>query len=126
MHLNNQTTVNVQKKSSLIWSVADLIRDFYKAHEYVIVNKLLAWMGAIGYSDYEGVTSPNYDGYRARRGVNVVRNYYNEYFRNTCFYGDCYKYGHGIMLMCWRTYSEEFLRIIVPNPPLAEQQGKRK
>ena len=32
--LNNQTTVNVQEKSNLIWSIADLIRDFYKAHEY--------------------------------------------------------------------------------------------
>ena len=88
----------------------------------VIVNKLLAWMGAIGYSDYEGVTSPDYDVYRARKGANVVRNYYNEYFRNTCFNGDCYKYGHGIMLMRWRTYPEEFLRIRVPNPPLEEQQ----
>ena len=88
----------------------------------VIVNKLLAWMGAIGYSDYEGVTSPDYDVYRARKGANVVRNYYNEYFRNTCFNGDCYKYGHGIMLMRWRTYPEEFLRIRVPNPPLVEQQ----
>ena len=88
----------------------------------VIVNKLLAWMGAIGYSDYEGVTSPDYDVYRAREGANVVRNYYNEYFRNTCFNGDCYKYGHGIMLMRWRTYPEELLRIKVPNPPLEEQQ----
>ena len=88
----------------------------------IIVNKLLAWMGAIGYSDYEGVTSPDYDVYRVREGANVVRNYYNEYFRNTCFNGDCYKYGHGIMLMRWRTYSEEFLRIKVPNPPLEEQQ----
>lgn len=88
----------------------------------VIVNKLLAWMGAIGYSDYEGVTSPEYDIYRAKKGANVVRNYYNEYFRNTCFNGDCYKYGHGIMLMRWRTYPEEFLRIKVPNPPLHEQE----
>ena len=34
MNLNNQTTTNVQEKSNLIWSIADLIRDFYKAHEY--------------------------------------------------------------------------------------------
>ena len=88
----------------------------------VIVNKLLAWMGAIGYSDYDGVTSPDYDVYRAKEGANVVRTYYNEYFRHTCFNGDCYKYGHGIMLMRWRTYPEEFLRIKVPNPPREEQE----
>ena len=34
MNLNNQTTVNVQQKSNLIWAIADLIRDFYKPHEY--------------------------------------------------------------------------------------------
>lgn len=34
MDLHSQTTVNVQEKSNLIWSIADLIRDFYKPHEY--------------------------------------------------------------------------------------------
>lgn len=34
MNLNSQTTVNVQEKSNLIWAIADLIRDFYKPHEY--------------------------------------------------------------------------------------------
>ena len=79
-------------------------------------------MGAIGYSEYDGVTSPDYDVYRAKENAPVVKTYYNEYFRHTCFKNDCYKYGHGIMLMRWRTYPEEFLRIKVPNPPLEEQK----
>ena len=87
----------------------------------VIVNKLLAWMVAIGYSDYEGVTSPDYDVYRSKENANVVRGYYDNYFRHTLFKNDCYKYGHGIMLMRWRTYPEELLRIKVPNPPYQEQ-----
>ena len=32
--LHNQTTVNVQEKSALLWSIAELIREFYKRHEY--------------------------------------------------------------------------------------------
>ena len=88
----------------------------------IIVNKLLAWMGAIAYSDYEGVTSPDYDVYRAKEGKPVNRNYFNNYFRYTQFKGDCFKYGYGIMLMRWRTYSEQFLRLKVPVPPLEEQQ----
>lgn len=32
--LQNQTTVNIQEKSALIWSIADLIREYYKPHEY--------------------------------------------------------------------------------------------
>lgn len=31
---NQQTTMNVNDKANLIWSIADLIRDYYKPHEY--------------------------------------------------------------------------------------------
>jgi type I restriction enzyme S subunit len=88
----------------------------------VVVNKLLAWMGAIGYSDYVGVTSPDYDVYRKRENANVSRRYYNYYFRDTDFKSDCFKVGRGIMMMRWRTYPEQFLSILVANPPLEEQE----
>lgn len=32
--LNQQTTINVNEKANLIWSIADIIRDLYKPHEY--------------------------------------------------------------------------------------------
>lgn len=32
--LQKQTTINIQEKSNLIWSIADLIREYYKPHEY--------------------------------------------------------------------------------------------
>lgn len=32
--LHAQTTTNIQEKSNLIWSIADLIREYYKPHEY--------------------------------------------------------------------------------------------
>ena len=32
--LHNQTTANIKEKSNLIWSIADLIREYYKPHEY--------------------------------------------------------------------------------------------
>lgn len=92
-------------------------------HGDLIVNKLLAWMGAIAYSDYEGVTSPDYDVYRAHPNANVVQNYYHHYFRDTKFKDDCFKYGHGIMMMRWRTYPDEFKSIPVLNPPFEEQQN---
>ena len=34
MDIHLQTTTNIQEKSSLIWGIADLIRDYYKPHEY--------------------------------------------------------------------------------------------
>jgi len=87
----------------------------------LIVNRLLAWMGAYGLSNYDGVTSPDYDVYSFHADVN--KDYYEMLFRNTQFKSDCYKYGHGIMMMRWRTYSDEFLNIRVPVPPKDEQNS---
>ncbi len=87
----------------------------------IVVNIILCWMGAIGRSDYDGVTSPAYDVYSPKTGVESK--YYHYYFRTKGFNGDCYKNGRGIMLMRWRTYSDQFRAITVPVPPLTEQQA---
>lgn len=87
----------------------------------IVVNKLLAWMGSIGISAYDGVTSPDYDIYMPVEKEKISNKYYHYYFRSFHFKGDCYKYGRGIMLMRWRTYSDDFKKIKVTNPPLQEQ-----
>ena len=86
----------------------------------LIVNRLLAWMGAYGISNYDGVTSPDYDVYSFKEGYH--KDFYGIMFRNTNFKSDCYKFGHGIMMMRWRTYPDEFLNILVPIPPYEEQK----
>lgn len=87
----------------------------------IIVNKLLAWMGAIGLSDYNGATSPDYDIYRLRNVTDNNAKYYHYLFRSNNFKDECYKYGRGIMLMRLRTYPEEFLNIFIPNITKAQQ-----
>jgi len=87
----------------------------------IVVNKLLAWMGAIGISNYDGVTSPDYDVYRPINEKLISNKYYHYYFRSHYFKGDCYKFGRGIMMMRWRTYPEQFKSIPVPVPPIEEQ-----
>lgn len=86
----------------------------------IVVNIILCWMGAIGISEYNGVTSPAYDVYSPKEGV--VSKYYHYLFRTNKFNGECFKYGRGIMLMRWRTYSTEFKSIFIPYPSLAEQE----
>lgn len=87
----------------------------------IVVNIILCWMGAIGMSKYEGVTSPAYDIYRPLEGT--LSHYYHYLFRTPKFNGECYRYGRGIMMMRWRTYSSEFRSISIPVPPLFEQQA---
>lgn len=96
--------------------------DGYKAvyEKDIVVNIILAWMGAIGVSSYDGVTSPAYDIYKPFSNVNSK--FYHHLFRTKAFSSECYKYGRGIMAMRWRTYSTEFKSIFVPVPPVEEQQ----
>ncbi len=86
----------------------------------IVVNIILCWMGAIGRSAYNGVTSPAYDVYYPNDKVDS--RFYHHYFRTTGFNGDCYKRGRGIMAMRWRTYSDQFRDIKVVVPPLQEQE----
>ena len=86
----------------------------------MIVNIILCWMGAIGRSNYAGVTSPAYDVYVPSSKIECK--FYHYYFRTLGFSGDCYKNGRGIMAMRWRTYSDQFRSIKVIVPPLEEQK----
>lgn len=86
----------------------------------IVVNIILCWMGAVGRSDYDGVTSPAYDIYKPNKDTNS--RYYHYLFRTPQFNGECYRYGRGIMLMRWRTYSTEFRAISIPKPPADEQK----
>lgn len=87
----------------------------------IVVNIILAWMGAIGESNYDGVVSPAYDVYIPDL-LKIVPHYAHYVFRTDGIAGECFKYGRGIMLMRWRTYSSEFKQIKIPFPPLPEQQ----
>lgn len=87
----------------------------------IVVNIILAWMGSLGISNYNGVVSPAYDVYIPNE-EKIVPHYYHYVFRTSGIANECYRYGRGIMMMRWRTYSSEFKRIHVPFPPLAEQQ----
>lgn len=87
----------------------------------IVVNIILAWMGSLGISNYNGVVSPAYDVYIPNE-EKVVPHYFHYVFRTSGIANECYRYGRGIMMMRWRTYSSEFKRIHVPFPPLEEQQ----
>jgi type I restriction enzyme S subunit len=97
---------------------ADGYKKVYKND--IVVNIILCWMGAVGMSKYDGVTSPAYDIYQPKN--NTESEYYHFLFRTPRFNGECFRYGRGIMLMRWRTYSTEFSSIRVPNPPIEEQK----
>ena len=84
-----------------------------------IVNKLLAWMGAIGLSNYEGVTSPAYDILRKIRPLN--ERFYEYLFRCGLYFTEFKKWSRGIMEVRLRLYFDQFGQIPLVFPPVHEQ-----
>ena len=84
-----------------------------------IVNKLLAWMGAIGLSNYEGVTSPAYDILRKSRPLN--ERFYEYLFRCGLYFPEFKKRSRGIMEVRLRLYFDQFGQIPLVFPPVHEQ-----
>lgn len=85
----------------------------------LIVNKLLAWMGAVGYSNYNGVTSPAYDILRPTRQLSSK--FYHYIFRGKSAQQEFKRWSRGIMEMRLRLYFDELGRIPMPFPPSCEQ-----
>ena len=85
----------------------------------LIVNKLLAWMGAVGSSDYEGVTSPAYDILMPIRPL--CSDYYHHLFRTKLYLQLFKQRSRGIMDMRLRLYFDQLGQIPVPIPPVEEQ-----
>ena len=85
----------------------------------IICNKLLAWMGAIGASHYQGVTSPAYDILRPIKSCNT--DYYHFLFRTKKYLQQFKIRSRGIMDMRLRLYFDQFGQIPIPVPPLPEQ-----
>jgi type I restriction enzyme S subunit len=85
----------------------------------LIVNKLLAWMGAVGSSEYEGVTSPAYDILMPIRPL--CSDYYHHLFRTKLYLQLFKQRSRGIMDMRLRLYFDQLGQIPVPFPPVDEQ-----
>lgn len=87
----------------------------------LISNKLLAWMGAVGVSHYEGVTSPAYDVLYPIQACNT--DYYHYLFRTSLYLQKFKSRSRGIMDMRLRLYFDQFGQILVPIPPLEVQNN---
>jgi len=85
----------------------------------IICNKLLAWMGAIGVSHFEGVTSPAYD--ILMPVIELSPDYYHYLFRTKRCLQEFKQRSRGIMDMRLRLYFDQFGQILVPFPPPKEQ-----
>lgn len=86
----------------------------------IVVNKLLAWMGSVGLSEYDGVTSPAYDVLR-QVSKDIDPRYFAYLFRTEIAKKIFRKNSRGIMDMRLRLYFDKLGALTVPVPSFEEQ-----
>ena len=86
----------------------------------IVVNKLLAWMGAIGLSDYDGVTRPAYDVLKPKMPIEGI--FYHLLFRSPQCTSELKRHSRGIMDMRLRLYFDKFGDVVVPYPNIEVQK----
>ena len=87
----------------------------------IVYNKMRAWQGAIGLSQYKGIVSPAYVVQRPR---GVLDGKYVEYlFRTPAFAKEAERWSYGITSDMWSLRPEHFKMIYACVPPPDEQRA---
>ena len=85
----------------------------------IAYNKMRAWQGAVGVSDYQGIVSPAYVVERPREGANS--RYLHYLLRTPAFAKEAERWSYGITSAMWSLRPEHFKMIYGCLPPLPEQ-----
>jgi len=85
----------------------------------IVYNKMRAWQGAIGASDYRGIVSPAYVIQRPRK--RALPRYFHRLFRTPSFTKEAERWSYGITSDMWSLRPEHFKLIYSCLPPLPEQ-----
>ena len=86
----------------------------------LVINTLWAWMGAMGVSFVHGVVSPAYNVYEPTERIYPA--YVDALSRLPVFAQEVIRHSKGVWSSRLRLYPDGFFEILLPVPPLSEQQ----
>lgn len=87
----------------------------------LVSNIMLAWNGSLGFSPFDGITSPAYSVYRLSK--NHERNYFHYLLRSEIYKAEFKRKSSGVIESRLRLYTDDFFRISGILPPLNEQNA---
>jgi type I restriction enzyme S subunit len=103
-------------------TTASTLEGYKKVYQGDLVsNIMLAWNGSLGFSPFDGITSPAYSVYR------MVTGHENRYFhyllRTELYKSEFKRNSSGVIESRLRLYTDDFFSIISIIPPLTEQRA---
>ena len=85
----------------------------------LVYNKMRAWQGAFGASNFDGLVSPAYVVLQPTENVHSW--YYHHLLRSKAFWPEAEKWSYGLASDIWNLRPEHFRLIMTCRPPLNEQ-----
>ncbi|GAA3939067.1 restriction endonuclease subunit S [Chitinophaga oryziterrae] len=85
----------------------------------LVSNIMLAWNGSLGFSNYNGITSPAYSVYRLNSSNKV--GYFHYLLRTDLYKAEFKRNSSGVVESRLRLYTENFFSISAILPPVSEQ-----
>lgn len=87
----------------------------------LVSNIMLAWMGALGVSNHEGIVSPAYSVYRLQ--IEADQRFLDYLYKTDAYLAEFARRSSGVVPSRWRLYTEKFGEVLTLLPPLPEQRA---
>ncbi len=85
----------------------------------LVINIMLAWLGGLGVSKYNGIVSPAYCVYELKKEANPRFLHY--LYKTPMYLAEFARHSTGVVPSRWRMYTDDFGRVLSLLPPLDEQ-----
>ena len=87
----------------------------------LVINIMLAWMGGLGVSKYDGIVSPAYCVYKLTNDSNPK--YLHYLYKTPLYLAEFARRSSGVIPSRWRMYTDDFGQVVSLLPPRKEQDA---
>jgi len=87
----------------------------------LVINIMLAWMGGLGVSKFDGIVSPAYCVYKLTKDSNPK--YLHYLYKTPLYLAEFARHSSGVIPSRWRMYTDDFGQVVSLLPPRKEQDA---
>lgn len=122
----NEELLSVSQYDGIIPAKGDTRSEALDGYKIVkkddlVINIMLAWMGGLGISSYNGIVSPAYCVYKLNHNYNP--RFFHYLYKTPLYLSEFAKHSTGVIPSRWRMYTDDFGQVLSLIPPIEEQNA---
>jgi type I restriction enzyme S subunit len=122
----NEELLSVSQYDGITPAKGDSRSESLKGYKIVsendlVINIMLAWMGGLGVSKFDGIVSPAYCVYKLTKDSNPK--YLHYLYKIPLYLAEFARHSTGVIPSRWRMYTDDFGQVVSLLPPRKEQDA---